>query len=193
MIQNRFFIVFLFIFSLSLSGWAYDEIEVSKAEDLLKSTQAPLANLEGEPSVNIPDGRKIHYVFKVYHGRQGHDTQKDRVVLIHAASPNAPHEAYTYEDPCLDYLERIIRKDRPEGRSLCIDYHKTNHGFHKGKVKCLKAPAGSDQTPIPIYTFEYRALGEYKNKKRECFAETTVRNGLNHQTIYGYSLEDHRL
>jgi len=53
MIQNRFFVVFLFIFSFSLSGWAYDEIEISKAEDLLKSTQAPLANLEGEPSATV--------------------------------------------------------------------------------------------------------------------------------------------
>ncbi len=105
------------------------------------------------------------------------------------AAPKRP-EVYTYEDKCSAYLERVIRKDRPDGRSLQIEYHKTK-GFEEGKVKCLKAPAGKDATPVPIYTFDYQTQGNYK--KRRGMAQTVVWDALDHQTIYEYFMDDYRL
>ena len=141
-------------------------------------------------AVNAPDGRKIEYKYKFFRGRKGHDTTLYRMAIIEAERPQGPKEVYTYEDKCSAYLERVIRKDRPDGRSLQIEYHKTK-GFEEGKVKCLKAPAGKDATPVPIYTFDYQTQGNYK--KRRGMAQTVVWDALDHQTIYEYFMDDYRL
>ena len=143
-----------------------------------------------ELTVDIPDGRQIRYKYQVFKGAKGHDATHQRIVITEADRPQGPKETYTYENRCSDYLERVIRKDRPDGRSLLIDYHKTS-GFAEGKVKCLKAPAGKDQTPIPIYTFEYQTQENYK--KHKGLAQTIVHDALKHQTIYEYALKDYRL
>ncbi len=212
--RNLIFSFLIFIFSITSQGWVYEGVDISQAEDLLASATAPLANLEGEPSatvhgcVNALTGDFYEaqvdlvlpgsdpFILERFYCNSDHQNG----LLYHGWNHNlggslserhSSRHHYGVTKGYAGYLERVIRKDRPEGRSLCIDYHKTKGGFQEGKVKCLKAPAGKDSTPIPIYTFEYKSPLDFKKKKGK--AETIVRDGLNHQTIYEYALEDHRL
>ena len=142
-------------------------------------------------TASAPDGRKVKYTFKIYRGRLGHETNHYRLRLIKAERPSGPTEDYTYEEPTADYLERIIRKDRPQGRFLEIEYHKSKAEAEKDKVKYLRAPAGNSNHAEILYRFEYKDQGNRKKPFGE--GQTRVFDALNHQTIYKYSLHTSRL
>ncbi|MGH7249977.1 MAG: hypothetical protein ACREGC_03315, partial [Minisyncoccia bacterium] len=110
-----------------------------------------------------------------------------RLRLFQVERQEAPGETYVYEDPTPDYFERIIKKERPEGRYLAIEYYKTKNKTETGKVKCLQVPDGTNAQAITLYRFDYADQG-FK-KKPFGVGETIVHDALNHKTVYKYSLD----
>lgn len=116
------------------------------------------------------DGRWVRYHYNQYDN--GQDLLLDKV-----ESSNAPTISYGFgqhgrlinENTILVYY-KIYEKKLPENRFLNIEYHRyqapppeiNSPGFsgpdpsaYAERVKCLKAPAGHDATPVTIYNFDY--------------------------------------
>src|ERR1700733_6018532 len=129
-------------------------------------------------------GGKVKYEFTLFTGRKGHPVDKARYRLTKVDRSRFPSESYIYSEPNHDFLERVIRKERPDGRFLEIDYYKSGSKVARGKVKELKVPGPNGSSEL-LYRFEYK---EKPNR-----GETHVFDAFNHKSIYHYCLETHRL
>ncbi len=90
-------------------------------------------------------------------------------ILTKAKREQSPEESYIYASILIHHPghQKMVRKDLPEGRCLEIGYFSEGgnrvwpnsithaQGDVVGRVMQLRAPAGSDETPIPIYRFLY--------------------------------------
>lgn len=146
------------------------------------------------------DGRKVCYHFET----REHDKRSEGCLLTKIERPNAPEESYTYIHGERDVGRLIRRKSWPEGRFIEAGYYKKGenrlgdkiinlkHGnnFRVNRVRVLRAPVGTDDTPIDIYHFGYRRIRE--DYKRPPVCSTVVLDALNHKTCYGYCF-NHRL
>ncbi len=106
-------------------------------------------------SIDIPEGRKINYTYKLYHGRKGNNVTKNRMVLIKAERPHAPAENYTYEDPTSDNWDRINNAFSLEDREELLDPCKLtledlNEGYHKLEAILFANPADMSLVGIPF-------------------------------------------
>ncbi len=148
-----------------------------------------------DPFINVtaPDGRFVTYRFKIFKGNKSIDKEAGdrRLRLFQVERQQAPCETYVYEDSTPDYFERIVRKERPDGRYLAVEYYKTKNKTETGKVKCLQTPAGINAQPVTLYRFDYADKGLKKKPFGE--GETIVHDALNHKTVYKYSLDTYRL
>lgn len=109
-----------------------------------------------------------------------------RFRIIQATRSNGPEETFEYSPPKTNRPEMMIKKSRPDGRYLAIDYYKKGKSFVIDKVKTLKGPAGCDPNPVILYQFSYE-------KTSSTNAKTIVQDGLGHRTLYHYNPKNHRL
>jgi Domain of unknown function (DUF6531) len=139
--------------------------------------------------INTPEGRSVHYTFKKFTGKHGSKkVDAIRWRLVKAEKNDGPTESYVYEEP-KKTIERMSRKELPEGRFLNITYYNKGESdkISKDRVKCLSGPIGTDSTALPIYTFSY----DKDRDSQKGFV--SVKDALNHQTVYQYSTKTHRL
>lgn len=144
-----------------------------------------------------------------YHIAEYEDfTNKKFASIRKAERSDAPNERYAYERGTRHNLlegERVVRKDRPQGRFMEIDYYRppeipvlyvrhTNglHDKHAEKqdprlhrVKSLRAPVGADGSAITTHTFVY-FLKEIPNSP-SLHGYTDVYDVHNHRTSYHFS------
>lgn len=122
-------------------------------------------------SVKAPDGRFVTYKLNTY-------GKKNANVLKEVERSDGPKISYEHED--CDYtfneagelkghVERINKKNKPDGRFLAIEYYDTGKNEIVGRtikidsrasptynrVKRLLAPCGTDHTPHTLYSFDY--------------------------------------
>lgn len=149
--------------------------------------------------------------------KYGFSTMDDEDYLSDVERPNAPQEHYTYQRSKrnVDGQEekqishQLICKSRPEGRFQEIEYYndsddtkvagktislKSTSPFI-GRVKCLKAPVGTDKKPIVTHNFIY--YGEecstpFRYKKKISSGYTDVYDAYKRLTRYSYNSQ-HRL
>ena len=151
-------------------------------------------NFNKNPEVEIQssDGRSVKYkCLETKHGKY----------LSEVISDHLPHQKFEYESEKNYKYERLVRCSLPECRYKAIDYYKlgTNHVCNQkikikytdderwGCVAAISGPAGTDETPIRMYSFLYDL-----NKKKHQEGSTTVFDAKNNKTVYHYSYE-HRL
>lgn len=138
-------------------------------------------NLELE--VIASDGRKIKYTFKkTKHSLHNRHTG---YFLSEVYRPNAPWEKYHYKHAS----HKIIRKERPDGRFLGIDYYSTHKTkSYSGKVKSLKAPVGVDETPITTHRFKYKLHTEDGTSNSKIIGGyTEVKDAYNRKTVFHFN------
>jgi len=143
------------------------------------------------------EDKKITYLFKLRK-----EKEKKRLYLTEVVRPDAPKETYIYDESIKDLHIPLIRKEKPNGRCLEIEYYNHDHKHNEvgedivkikhshdpriNRVKLLRAPVGSDATPLITHRFFYNA-----NKKMNG-GITSVHDALNHRVDYTCS-EDERL
>lgn len=107
-----------------------------------------------------------------------------------------PREKYFYDSLRTHHPEpkKIMRKERPDGRFLEIEYFRKGNNFiwpgqncvieglRVGRVMHLKAPAGPSGETIPIYRFLYDPSPEGRR--------TEVYDAKDHRKIYHYNAEE---
>lgn len=120
--------------------------------------------------VETPEGRFAQYELAKF-------GKKDSLTLQSVNRSDAPNVTYKYEDAEYDssklilkgHVERINRKNKPDGRFVGVEYYKTGDNIIVGKkisidsrqspvynrVRKILAPCGPDETPIDLYTFDY--------------------------------------
>lgn len=119
-------------------------------------------NMDG--TLRSSDGRWVTYSYVKRDKEVGY-------VLTKVYSTDRPTIEYGYNSftGVYGHCERVAKRTLPEGRVLAIDYYKrgTNELFGGSfelpekydpriyRVKELKAPAGPDNTLVPIYEFRY--------------------------------------
>lgn len=140
-------------------------------------------------SARAKNGQWVNYTFKVFSGWKGHRGHHGNMPylrrrLIKVESSNHLPVNYDYEEHTEDYLERITRKNLPDGRFLEIEYHKTKDKVQNRKVKCLFAPGVNDDK-VMIYQFEY--------SKQHNLGKTSVYDANRHLTTYEYWLDPNHL
>lgn len=168
------------------------------------------SNDESEFSATASDGRKVLYKLKKFSPRENVGKQKKEKVrsyfISKAIRPNAPTETYEY-----DYKHNplMTMRKRPDGRYLQIEYYMEKkeqvgdrevavtdeYAFRRQRVKLLKAPVGTDRTPITTHRFFYslnRVPGQDYSSDYKRKGSTSVYDAYNHQTKYIYTTE-HRL
>lgn len=139
----------------------------------------------------------------------------DSQYLSDVERPNAPPEHYTYEKyerAIKPYGEtntyhQLVGKSRPNGQFQEIEYY--DRGDHKvlmenihvgkdspviGRVKYLKAPVGTDKTPIITHTFKYEGHEPkgFLAEKKFIKGHTDVYDAHKRWTRYTYD-SHHRL
>jgi RHS repeat-associated protein len=188
--------------------------ESKKIYSSIKFSEKPIGHEMRLQTLTTSDGRKLSYFFKHHHYRVKEKTKTsevttpvDRFYLCKVDHPYAPTEKYIYGEKALSQDLQITAKLRDEGRRfLHIEYyHKgVNHvggevgtidikekdDFRLDRVKKLKAPVGTDQTPITTYRFDYHA--SLKKHKKVGHGYTDVYDAEGHKTRYKYD-EEHRL
>lgn len=124
----------------------------------------------------------------------------DRFFLESMTKSNGYFEKYQYEKGEEDYVDRLIRKEYPGQNYLELDYYKRGKNFvgdtvvkciadkRIHRVKQLKAPVGTDATPIVTHKFFYD-IEEDRNFKIKK-GKTSVYNAYNHRTDYSYNAEN---
>lgn len=135
------------------------------------------------------DHTLLHYRYKI--DRSSHKCPS--LYLVSVEKNQAPLVSYEYQAHPLTRSLLISRREEPNGRYLMAEYYDQPRSevgdaqvelapgdFRWGRVKLLKAPVGSDATPIITHRFFY---GE---------GWTEVRDALNHRVVYRYS-DFHRL
>lgn len=177
----------------------------------------PMKNLKDDKRLHCDligsDGRSIRYVLERIHPKDddGKDNKKiDFYCVTEVQRPYAPTEKYTYF--CWEY-PKLMRKERPEGRTLSIDYyyasldetvagHKvrgdSKMAFMSGRVQSISAPLGPNGTLVPIQSFIYKP-NVIKHKHEDHTTQytsddieggyTKVYDALNHKTHYVYDSE----
>lgn len=156
---------------------------------------------QGEPLV-------YHFEKQTTHLKNGENASVYYLSCVD--NPYAPKEKFSYKSQKYSIFHLLTRKELPDQRFLEIEYFElgdknpsyfaniplTNHLDPKrGRVKALKAPVGTDATPITTHRFFYDL--SYKTVQHEGFAEsfegiTTVFDALDRKTFYFYDKE-HRI
>ncbi len=153
--------------------------------------------------IKSSDGRQVRYKYK----ELGDRTYKanHRYYLSSVKSEHAPKVKYSYLDERSKFKALMIKKELPDQRYLNISYYKvgkndvgsqylyiSNANDNRiGRVSSLYAPAGTDETPVMLWSFRY-ILNERINSGEICGGITEVVDGLGHRKEYKFSKE-HRL
>ncbi len=169
-------------------------------------------------TIETSDHRKLTYFFKShkYHTHDKYDAAQDyipitRHYLTEVNHPYAPKEVYKYGEKALNRDWQITSKSRDHGkRFLNIDYYHEgknevggnvgiidldDENFRLDRVKKLKAPVGTDQTPITTHRFDYNfTVKKHKITGQKSLSDgyTDVYDAENHKTRYSCDKE-HRL
>lgn len=145
-----------------------------------KSKEAPKIRIESK------DGRFASYELKPYIKSDYNGEEIIHFVIKRVNSSDNPPVKYEYRK-LYDVVDESLTAIRwPENRYLLIEYDPILLGLKDSpRVKALFAPLGKNEKPERLYSFEYKGL-LYPE-------ETVVKDALNHQTIYRYSKDDHRL
>ena len=113
----------------------------------LKFHYPPKKEYKHNPSLTVEGavGQKVTYQFHTFRYRPKHsyfdsaendddDDDDPRLFLTGVVRPNGPSEIYTYERKSISkkHFERVIRKDRPEGRYLNVQYYKVGENSING-------------------------------------------------------------
>ncbi len=143
----------------------------------IKFENKTTAALQANPifEIEASDGRKIIYGLKKFWNNYR---------IEHVVRPNAPYEAYQYDDQA-----RMTKKLMPNNRFLAIEYNDYS-SKSSGRVKRLLAPVGRDATPIVTHAFDYL----YNNDRfgNLINGATHVYNAKGQLTVYNY-LSDLRI
>jgi len=165
---------------------------------------------ECEFEVGTHDGRKVFYKLQKFVHREkagGNKKEKVRRYLISEVDrPNAPKENYEYD---YEGHPMMTKRLKPDNRYTNIEYYikknekfgdeevevDSDHEFRKYRVKQLKAPVGTDDTPIVTHRFYYsldRVEGRAYQSAINRSGVTRVHDAYDHVTRYFYS-KSHRL
>lgn len=141
------------------------------------------------------DHQKVTYMFQKF--------SHDRYYLTEVIRPSAPHEKYVYSEKGKGLAEKLIKKERPDGRYLINEYYKkgknrvgditvdisSEYNPRLGRVMLQKAPVGHDETPITTHRYLYKI----KTMQQEIQAGyTTVYDAYDNKTEFHYN-DDQRL
>ncbi|MGE0669383.1 MAG: RHS repeat-associated core domain-containing protein [Parachlamydiales bacterium] len=134
--------------------------------------------------IELSDGRTLRYRFEV--------KDHSKVFLLKAViSPDSPEETFYYHPDGRHYGRLICRTTEPDNRFLDIEYYHIGHNDVGGddvkvhdkndpkflRVKTLKAPVGTNETPHITHRFFYDPASH----------ATDVRHNDNSLTKYCYS------
>ena len=181
----------------------------NKNKEIKESVEIPLISrksLKKNPKVciNSADGRWVHYTF---------DKTKDKFYLLTGVErSDGPKEIYRYQrinDRDFGGIRYITKKELPEGRILRAEYYEDRDVDVLGqqiklgdrdpqvyRVRSLKAPAGVDDTCVPIYHFVYHLDVNDRELDRILYSFRSggcdVYDALRNKTYYGFNA-DHRL
>lgn len=151
-------------------------------------------------SIAASDGRIVKYKLKKF------NTKIPRYFISEVNRPNAFTESYEYD---YEHNPLMTKRIRPDGRYLQIEYYLDkkeqvgdrevpvgeDYAFRRERVKLLKAPVGTDETPIITHRFFY-SLNRIDRLNCEFAAgrkgSTSVYDAYNHKTRFVYTKE-HRL
>lgn len=162
-------------------------------------------------NIKTSNHRKISYEFTSLKNPDGRKYYLKKVLGI-----ERPIETFDYEAFDNLSIHKLVRKNRPDGRALAIEYYQ--HGMNDapfghvnirdkedvriGRVKALKAPVGHDPSLQYIYKFKYdihtnKVPIEGNGNSGDYILEvlqgsTSVFDVYNHLTMYFYN-EGHRL
>jgi len=148
--------------------------------------------------LNSEKGNLLRYRFEDFRGKK---SKKD-FYLIEVLRNQAPTVTYSYEDHS-DGAEtvKMRRKDLPNNRFQEVEYYRKGHNTlldsdvrikeskdpRIGRVKLLKAPVGSDATPIVTSRYLY----QFKLREKKLF-QTDVYDALNHLSTFEWN-DEYRL
>lgn len=147
-------------------------------------------------TLHSSQGKSVKYTFSRFN---------NKAYLTSVERPNHPLEEYKYQeyerkDSSREkhIYHKLKRKNRPDGRFQKIEYYDTHKDSHSvamhpvhiqhgcpiiGRVKCISAPVGVDDTPIATHSFIYD-IEEEKTSPDPSFSErhTDVYNASNDLT-----------
>ncbi len=179
--------------------WDLINIRMSKIQLFNSSGNRLLGSLTFDHSEHNPpnekvtvranDGREVTYKFC--------NSASNRTYLSEVVRPNAPPLTYAYLPYEQDKsTEKVCSRSLPEGRFQQIEYYLPGDNWvgdqkvrveavnkpdiRRDRVRLLKAPVGSDDSPVLTHRFFYQN------------GFTDVRDASNHKTLYHYG-DDQRL
>ena len=159
--------------------------------------------------IETSDNQTIHYQYASFKVKKTvpHDHRK-HYYLTSVTRSNQPDESYEYTPNTIHTAWLLSKKSRPDQRFLEIEYYGLgdNPGkIHKvpidciwdprnNRVKCLKAPVGTDSTPIQTHQFFYDFSFTIKKNKNVIIygGRTTVYDVYQRKSVYIYN-NYHRL
>lgn len=132
-------------------------------------------------TISASDGRKVTYKYILFKNIK---KAEPCCYLSEVQRPDAPPEKYEYTQLPKSNAALLTSKKLPEGRFLNIQYEEEeqkNPNTYR-KVKTLRGPLGSDETPLIAYQFSYTRYPDNSGY-------TDVTNAANVVTRYCFSNE----
>lgn len=132
-----------------------------------------IQNIDHKVCVTVSGGQKILYVFEKLKYKPNDESLWALKFVI---GDHIPNVSYEYHRVQKDYLDKIVRKNWPDGRYQGIRYYCEGANYvgpkkmkiskednRHGRVAILTAPVGSGSTdPVEIYKFIYEDQGNGK-------------------------------
>lgn len=142
--------------------------------------------------VHASDGRKVIYKLKKFSCAQRDKEKglKGHYYISEVNRTDAPKVRYSYARKPGSHRARIIAKILPKGRVQKVVYHDDKDDlFLIDRVRELRAPVGTDETPLITHRFKYSATIVDEKPLKYNEGSTEVYDALNYKTVYGYSAE----
>lgn len=137
---------------------------------------------KNEPCIELKtsDGRSIKYEFK----RHSEKYYLSKVNPLHS-----PEEKYSYDFIGGEFPYLLVKREVGTGFQL-IDYYSQKHEYMAGRVSQLKAPVGTDATPILTNRFNYllniSTKGHHPGNYTLLNGTTEVYDAYGSKTCYDY-------
>lgn len=165
------------------TNYSYHKQDVNRIESFSKEgcllssidiARPPVDPKSGCRSVVLTadDGKQVAYTLSPYAA-----SSKKTLYSVSSVHTNfSPPVFYEYLTRKKQKPELMTKKRLPDGRFLQVEYQRGHH--KKRRVRTLKAPIGTDETPYPLYTFKYKSR------------HANVRNALGNLTCYRWNKQD---
>lgn len=150
----------------------------------LKFNHRSSKELKKNPFMTIrgSDGKSILYRYK--REKLKNAKQKKQFYISEVERSEGPLECYTYVPNSQNGYCLLAKIAYPDDRFLALEYYATGENWLRDKVQTLKAPVGTDKSPVVTYRFSYN-----RSKSLQGISSTTVLDAYNHKTIYSYNYE----